>query len=65
MSLTNDEYNSIMEASPAIGEHLDSLGKSDMSTMTYEEWLDFLSCVYERITERNRIRFSGPDGVPF
>lgn len=49
MDLKNYEYQAVMKASPEIGEHLEAIGKTDMATMSEEEWLDFLAEVY-RIT---------------
>lgn len=65
MTLTNDEYDSIMEASPAIGEHLESMGKTDMADMSEEQWLDFIAFAYAEICKHNQIKWTGPDGAPF
>jgi hypothetical protein len=64
-TLTNDEFNSIMAASPEIGAFLEKLGKSDLATMTEEEWLDFLTHAYATICEFNRAKWQTVDGVPF
>ena len=39
MSLTRDEVEAIRYASRKAGEYLDSIGKSDLSTMTEDEWM--------------------------
>lgn len=64
MTLTQDEYNSIMAASPECGAFLERLGKTDLAAMAYEEWLDFLSHVYATICAENRKKWDTPDGVP-
>ena len=63
MALTNAEYNSIMEASPEIGAHLESLGTTDMAAMSYEQWLDHLACAFEKICEKNAEKWAD-GGVP-
>ncbi len=65
MAMTNDEYDSIMAASPEIGAYLEKLGKSDLATLTEEEWLDFLAHAYSTICEYNRAKWQTPEGVPF
>lgn len=61
--LMQDEYNSIMAASPEIGAWLETLGKTDMAQMSYEEWLDFLAFIYTRICAHNAERWA--NDVPF
>ena len=61
--LTEREGYAIMDASPKIGEYLESLGKTDMATMTEEEWLDFLAFAHSAICEAKAIRYG--DEVPF
>lgn len=61
--LTEKEGFAIMDASPAIGEYLEKLGKTDMATMTEEEWLDFLAFAHSAICEAKAVRYG--DEVPF
>lgn len=62
--LTKDEYNSIMEASPEIGAHLESTGITDMAKMSIEQWYDHITFVYQAICERNAARWADGD-VPY
>lgn len=54
MNLTTDEYECIMAASPVIGEHLETLGKSNMAEMTEIEWLDFIAFTYSAVCIETR-----------
>ena len=42
MNVTVEERQAIEAASPAIGEYLESIGKTDLAQMSEEEWLGFL-----------------------
>lgn len=53
------EAQAIMEASEEIGAHLEALGKTDIATMTYEEWCDFLAHAFSAISDRIEA------GIPF
>ena len=64
MELAPVEADAIMAASEAVGAHLEKLGKTDMATMTEEEWLDFLAAAYAAITGEVRARLASGD-VPF
>lgn len=64
MDLAPVEANAIMAASEAVGSHLEKLGKTDMATMTEEEWLDFLAAAYSAINSQVRERIASGE-VPF
>lgn len=64
MDLAPVEADAIMAASEAVGAHLETLGKTDMATMTEEEWLDFLAAAYSAITGEVRERLATGE-VPF
>jgi hypothetical protein len=64
-TLTNDEFDSIMAASPEIGAYLERIGKSDLAAMSQVEWLDFLAHAYSTICELNRAKWQAADAVPF
>jgi hypothetical protein len=42
---TEDELDAIEAASDPAGEYLESIGKTDLATMTEEEWFRFLEVV--------------------
>ncbi len=64
VNLAPIEAEAIMAASEAIGTHLEKLGKTDMATMTAEEWLDFLAAAYSSIGDQVRERLASGE-VPF
>lgn len=64
VNLAPIEADAIMAASEAVGTHLETLGKTDMATMTEEEWLDFLAATYSAITGEVRERLASGE-VPF
>lgn len=64
MDLAPIEADAIMAASESVGAHLEMLGKTDMATMTEEEWLDFLAATYSSITAEVRDRLASGE-VPF
>lgn len=39
------EWNAILHGGAMGGEYLDSLGKTDLATLTLDEWKEFLSVV--------------------
>jgi hypothetical protein len=43
------------------GEYLDSIGKTDLATLTQDEWKIFIQCVCLNFTHK-RIEL---DGIPF
>ena len=65
MHITNDEFDSIMAASPEIGAYLERIGKSDLAAMSQVEWLDFLAHAYSTICEFTRAKWQAADAVPF
>lgn len=46
MDLSVDEKRAIETASPAIGEYLEGIGKTDLAQMSEGEWLGFLHHAY-------------------
>lgn len=63
MQLNVDEKRAVNTASPAIGEWLDTLGKTDLAQMTEAEWLGFLTHVYASICAE--VRKIWENEVPF
>jgi hypothetical protein len=45
MELTPQEITAILAASPAGGEYLEKLGKTDLAVLTEDEWMGFLESV--------------------
>lgn len=43
--ITNIEIDAIIATSDVAGEHLDKLGKTDLATMSRDEWLGFIEVV--------------------
>jgi len=46
-----DEKRAIDAASPAIGEYLEGIGKTDLATMTEGEWMGFLAHAYSCVCD--------------
>lgn len=61
-TLTFNENQAVMNASPAIGAYLESTGVTDMAQMSYEQWLDFLAVVVGEWTDERAKLWA--DGVP-
>lgn len=49
--LTDLEIAAIVETNEVIGGHLERLGKTDVATMTHEEWCDFLAFAFRTIAD--------------
>lgn len=47
MNLNVDEKKAINTASPAVGEYLERIGKTDLATMTEAEWIGFIGHAYQ------------------
>jgi hypothetical protein len=60
--LTDNENQAVMNASPAIGEYLESTGVTDMAQMSYEQWLDFLAFAFAATCDERAKLWA--DGVP-
>jgi hypothetical protein len=45
--MQEDERMQAANASPKIGEYLERLGKTDVATFTYDEWLEFICTVHD------------------
>jgi hypothetical protein len=45
------ENEMLLQCGNAGGEYLDSLGKSDLATMSKDEWLTFLQAIVGRLQE--------------
>lgn len=43
--ITQTEIDAIIATSDKAGEHLDKLGKTDLATMSRDEWLGFIEVV--------------------
>lgn len=57
------EIGAAAKASPAAGEYLDRIGKSDLAAMTEEEWLGFLAHAYAAVADE--VRAVWAEEVPF
>lgn len=53
---TVDEIKAMEAASAPAGEYLDSIGKTDLATLTYGEWMTFIEVICSAY-ESNRIPF--------
>lgn len=49
MNLRVDERQAVKDASSAVGEYLDRIGKTDLATMTEDEWLGFIGHTYATV----------------
>lgn len=49
MRLNPDEQKAVYNASAAVGEYLETLGKTDLADMTEAEWLGFLGHAFDTI----------------
>jgi len=45
------ENDLLLESGKAGGEYLDSIGISDLASLSKEQWLQFLQCVVGRMNE--------------
>jgi archaellum component FlaD/FlaE len=63
MDINIEEAKAIEAASPAIGEYLEQIGKTDLAVMTEEEWLGFLAHAYAATCDQ--VRELWKDAVPF
>ena len=61
--VTDIEYAAVEAASENAGGFLDKLGKTDIATLTGEEWLDFILTTYMAVC--NRVSELSRDDVPF
>jgi hypothetical protein len=56
MELNVDERRAVGEVSAEVGSYLDRLGKTDLATMTEQEWLGFIghayACVCAKVHEQ-------------
>lgn len=64
MSLNMDEYEAVEAAGDEVGEFLEGIGKTDLATLTREEWLDFVAHAYECVCTRVRAKWEAGE-VPF
>ena len=62
--LTPEEIDAIMVAANDGGEYLDTLGKTDLATMTEQEWLEFMECVCIAYAETIKKRLAS-DEIPY
>jgi hypothetical protein len=62
--LSDWEEKAIDHASDMAGEYLESLGKTDLATMTHEEWRALIAGVYLNATGKIQ-EFSASGDVPF
>lgn len=53
------EREALMEAGDAAGGYLDELGKTDLATLTPEEWEAFLMLILKRFPQALADRFDG------
>lgn len=63
-NLTHFEKQGIDAASAAAGEYLEQIGKTDLATMTPEEWNSLLSLIFVK-TAAEIQRLSDENAVPF
>lgn len=63
-SLNHFEDQAIRAASDAAGEYLDALGKTDLATMSRDEWRQLLEVVFVRATATIQ-RLTDEEAVPF
>lgn len=49
---TEQEIEAIQAASEPAGEYLESIGKTDLATMTEEEWLTLLEVVVTAFSDK-------------
>lgn len=64
LELTHFEKQAIDAASDAAGSYLEEIGKSDLATLTPEEWRHLLSLVFVRSTAEVQ-RLADEGAVPF
>jgi hypothetical protein len=63
-NLTHYEERAIDAASDAAGEYLERIGKTDLASLTPNEWLGFLKTVFVTSTATIQ-RLTDEDAVPF
>lgn len=61
---TKHEKEALLAASDAAGEYLEGIGKTDLATMTQQEWRDFIAVIFERSTGE-LARLSDAEACPF
>lgn len=60
------EIEGMMEAGAVGGEYLDAIGKTDLATLTPDEYMGFVEKVIRTYEERCMLLYCGPDGdMPF
>lgn len=52
MSPEQHENEAIMYGGQMGGEYLDSIGKTDLATLSADEWAEFLNCVCKNYLEK-------------
>lgn len=63
--LTDTENKAVMATGDVAGQYLDKLGKTDLATMSYEEWMDFIAATCDAfLTAREKLFEAQSDGVP-
>lgn len=62
-SLNVDEKRAVSTASEEVGAYLESIGKTDLATMTEDEWLGFVAHAYGTVAEE--VRKIWENEVPF
>lgn len=64
LDLPHFEKQALDAASDAAGQHLERIGKTDLATMTGEEWHELLALIF--VTAAAKIqRLTEEDAVPF
>lgn len=61
--LTDQDIAAIQAASAPAGEYLESIGKTDLATMTETEWMTLLECIY--CTALDKLAELSLDNIPF
>lgn len=62
-SLNVDEKRAVSAASEEVGSYLEQIGKTDLATMTEEEWLGFVAHAYGSVSAE--VRKIWENEVPF
>ena len=58
--MTEKEFEAMIKAGQMGGEYLESIGKTDLSLLSQQEWQTFLKCV---CLEYDLIKNSRPDKI--
>lgn len=61
--LTNDERKAAVEGGNVGGAYLDEIGKTDLASLTREEWAEFCGRLFQGACEA--LRAQADDEVPF